>query len=335
MRLAAIAHMETSQDAASEMNTSKNGTPNRRVTVMKFGGTSVGRPERMRQVARIVKTSAAEGRPVVVASALSGVTRQLDAALEDVAAGRLAPEQAVEAMRERHTEHAAAVLPPEGRERYESLLERELARYADALRQAATSGATPELRDRVLATGELCSVPLLAEALRAEGLNVAYGVSTELFVTDDAFGKARVDRDATAKNVRGWFAGCADEAIPLLAGYVGSTPQGQTTTLGFEGSDYSAALVAAFLRADAFERWTDVDGLFTADPNADPDAEHIDELTMEQAARLNDEGGLGMHPKALRPLLEAGIPAHIRCTTKPEGEGTRIRPEGVLAEERG
>ena len=324
--------MQTSQDAAPEMNTSENGTPDRPATVMKFGGTSVGEPGRMRQVVQIVEARAAEGgRPVVVASALSGVTRQLDAALEDAAAGRLAPEQAAEAMRERHTEHADAVLPPDGRDRYAPLLERELERCADALREASEHGATPELRDRVLATGELCSVPLLAEALRAEDLDAAYGVSTELFVTDDAFGEARVDRAATAKNVRGWFAGCAPGVVPLLAGYVGSTPDGRTTTLGFEGSDYSAALVAAFLEADAFERWTDVDGLFTADPNTDPDAERIDELTMEQAARLNDEGGLGMHPKALRPLLEAGVPAHIRCTTKPEGDGTRIRPEGVLA----
>lgn len=297
---------------------------------MKFGGTSVGQPERMRQVVQIVQQRASESRLVVVASALSGVTRQLDAALEDVTAGRLAPEQAVEAMRQRHTEQAAAVLPPAGQERYGRLLQRELEHYSNALRDADRMGATPALRDRVLATGELCSVPLLAEALRAAKLNPVCGISSELFITDDAFGEARVDLDATARNVRGWYAGCAEGAVPLLAGYIGRTPDGQTTTLGFEGSDYSAALVAAFLEADAFERWTDVDGIYTADPNQDPSAERIDELTMEQAARLNDEGGLGMHSKALRPLLEVGIPAHIRCTTQPDGQGTRIRPEGVL-----
>jgi aspartate kinase len=305
------------------------------LVVMKFGGTSVGRPERMRQVAQIVQRRAQEGaRPVVAASALSGVTRQLDAALEGVAAGRIDPRQAVEAMRRRHTGQAEMLAPPPaGKKRYENQLERELERYAGALYEAARTGASPALRDRVLATGELCSVPLLVEALRALGLDVVYGVSTQLFVTDDTFGAAQVDRATTARGVRAWFDGCAPGAVPVLAGYIGSAPGGRTTTLGFEGSDYSAALVAAFLAADLFERWTDVDGLFTADPNADPNAERIDELTMEQAARLNDEGGLGMHPKALRPLLEAGIPAHIRCTTQPEGEGTRIRPEGVLEED--
>ena len=296
----------------------------------------------MQQVVEIVRQRVErKERPVVVASALSGVTRQLDAALEDVAAGRLDPAQAVEVMRQRHLEQGVQVLPPESQERYRALLERELVRYADTLHEAAemSEAASPQvskhraaIRDRVLATGELCSVPMLVEALRAAGVHAVYGISTELFVTDDAFGEARVDQDATARNVRGWVAGCAAEAVPVLAGYIGRTPEGQTTTLGFEGSDYSAALVAAFLEADAFERWTDVDGLYTADPNTDPSAERIDELTMEQAARLNDEGGLGMHPKALRPLLDAGIPAHIRCTTKPEGAGTRIRPEGVLAE---
>ena len=306
----------------------------RSVVVMKFGGTSVGQPERMRQVAQIVHRRAQEGtRPVVVASALSGVTRQLDAALEDVAAGRLEPEQAVRAMRRRHADQADALaLPPATRKRYENQLRRELDRYAGALHEATRSGASPALRDRVLATGELCSVPLLVETLRALGVQVVYGISLQLFVTDDTFGAARVERAPTRRNVRAFCAGCAPGAVPVLAGYIGGAPGGAATTLGFEGSDYSAALVAAFLGADCFERWTDVDGLFTADPNVDPTAERIGELTMEQAARLNEEGGLGMHPKALRPLLEAGIPAHIRCTTKPEGAGTYLRPEGVLEE---
>jgi aspartate kinase len=321
---------------SSDSSPSANGRgaePARPLVVMKFGGTSVGRPERMQQVVQIVKQRAAAGRPVVVASALSGVTRQIGAALDDVAADRLDPAQAAEAMRRRHTEQAADVLPPEGRARYSRTLERELKCYAAALRQGTRGGASPALRDRVLATGELCSVPLLVEVLRTAGVNAVYGVSAELFVTDDAFGGARVDLDATARNVRGWVNGCADGAVPVLAGYVGRTPGGRTTTLGFEGSDYSAALVSAFLGADAFERWTDVDGLYTAAPNTDPTAERIDELTMEQAARLNAEGGLGMHPKALRPLLDAGILARIRCTTQPEGAGTRIRPEGVLVED--
>jgi aspartate kinase len=289
----------------------------------------------MRQVAQIVHRRVQEGtRPVVVASALSGVTRQLDAALEDVTAGRLDPEQAARAMRRRHADQADALaLPPATRKRYENQLGRELDRYVGALHEATRSGILPALRDRVLATGELCSVPLLVETLRALRVRAVYGVSPQLFVTDDTFGAARVEQAPTRRNVRAFCAGCAPGAVPVLAGYIGGAPGGAMTTLGFEGSDYSAALVAAFLSADYFERWTDVDGLFTADPNADPTAERIDELTMEQAARLNEEGGLGMHPKALRPLLEADIPAHIRCTTKPEGAGTHLRPEGVLEED--
>ena len=333
------------QNAQSE-DPSRNGHPltngrekpeasRRPLTVMKFGGTSVGQPERMQQVVHIVKQRAEKGRVVVVASALSGVTRQLDAALEEVAAGRLQPDRAVEEMRQRHAEQARAVLPPEGQERYAPMLERELEHYAAALRAVAQTGTTPALRDRVLATGELCSVPLLTEAIRAAGLNPVYGVSTQLFVTDDTFGAAHVDREATAQKMCDWFAGCAPDSVPLLAGYVGAAPDGSVTTLGFEGSDYSAALVAALLGADGFERWTDVDGLYTADPHENPDAEHIEELTMGEAARLNAKGGLGMHQKALRPLLEAGIPVYIRCTTKPEGQGTRILPEGVLGEASG
>jgi len=187
-------------------------------------------------------------------------------------------------------------------------------------------GFTPASRDAVLATGEQLSVPMVTLALRDHGLNAPFCDATSLVVTDDTFGEAHVDRPATTERVRQWYSGLAPEAVPVVAGFIGATTNGTTTTLGFEGSDYSAALFAQILRAECLTRYTDVDGLYTDDPETTDDAERLDEISMEEAFALTESGRLGMHPKTLRPLVEAGIPMQVRSIDVPDGQGTRIIP---------
>jgi aspartate kinase len=299
----------------------------------KFGGTSVGSVERFRRVIRVVE-AARTARVLVVNSALSNVTRQLDGAMDAVAASppsaASVADELLAQLRTRHREQAADVLAPASQMQYASIVERRLARLREALEQAARAEATPALRDQVLAIGEQLAVPMVALALHDAGLDAALGDATQLLRTDATFGAAVVDGEATRAALCTWYASLAPTVVPVLAGFIGGTDTGAITTLGFEGSDYSAALFSSMLNADVLTRYTDVDGLYTEDPRTHDDATPIDLMTMEAALARTEGGELGIHPKTLRPLVEAGIPLRIRSIDALEAPGTRIVPEALM-----
>lgn len=298
---------------------------------MKFGGTSVGAPDRMRRVVRFVAQAASERRAVVIVSALSKVTRLLQAGVHGVADGTATAADVLEELRSRHLEQARTVLREATLPGYEATLSQRLSQLQALLTRAQTGGAAPPLVDAVLATGEQLSVPMLALALEDAGVPAAPSDSTRLLCTDDTHGAANVNVERTARQIRAWHETLPEEAVPVAAGFIGATPEGATTTLGFEGSDYSAALFAAILEAHTLERWTDVDGLYTDDPRTNDEAERIDEIVLEEASALNEKGQLGMHPKALRPLVGRSVVVHIRSTQAPEQPGTRLIPRSRLA----
>lgn len=297
--------------------------------VLKFGGTSVGSPERLRDVVHLVGRAAVEARVVVVASAASGVTDRLAAAFDALAAGRLGPrdvEALVAFLAARHLALARAVLVPASLSIYAVVLRAHLKGLVAVLQTRRPEAA---LRDLLLALGERLSVPIVAYALRDAGV-AALPVDAALLVrTDDAHGAARVDHAATQRLAAAWHAGLRPDAVPVVTGFVGATATGVTTTLGRGGSDYSAALLAAALDADMLERWTDVDGLYEADPRVDPSARRLEVLALDEAAARNRVGALGMHPRALEPLLAAGVPLHVRATAHPDGPGTRLVPQAA------
>lgn len=299
--------------------------------VFKFGGTSVGAAERFRTAIDVMSRTAEAGRVLAIVSAQGKTTRRLSAGMETFVTQfsdrSVVVETLIDDLRERHMAQARAVLADETQATYAALIEERL----DALRAVFASveqdGFTPAARDAVLATGEQLSVPMVTLALRDRGLNAPLCDATSLVVTDDTFGEAHVDREATTERVRRWYDGLASDAVPVVAGFIGATSEGTTTTLGFEGSDYSAALFAQILGAGCLTRYTDVDGLYTDDPETNATAERLDEISMEEAFALTESGRLGMHPKTLRPLVEAGIPMQVRSIDTPDGEGTRIVPE--------
>ena len=300
--------------------------------VYKFGGTSVGTAPRFRTVIDIVRRTAGEGRVVAIVSAQGKVTRRLSAAMEAFAT-QTDPRSAVvdgliEDLRGRHRAQAEEVLSPEMLDRYVDVMEERLDALRAVFGQVERDGFTPAARDAVLATGEQLSVPMVTLALRDAGCTAPFCDATALVVTDATFGEANVDVEATAQRVRAWYEGLAPDAVPVVAGFIGATVDGETTTLGFEGSDYSAALFAHILGARCLTRYTDVDGLYTADPETDPTAKRLDRLSMEDAFARTEAGRLGMHPKTLRPLAEAGIPMQVRSIDDPGGTGTQIVPEG-------
>ena len=303
--------------------------------VFKFGGTTVGTPERFRTVISILEEAAVSERIVVIVSALSQVSRRLSSAVETIATqtdGATQVEDLVDTLRTRHMGQAEAVLSPARLDDYDALLTKRLRALRRYFVEIERDGFTPAVRDAVLATGEQLSVPMVVLALRDAGLEALHGDATRLVVTDDAFGEANVRRSATAERVRTWYRNLASGTVPVVAGFIGATETGTTTTLGFEGSDYSASLFARILGAGCVTRYTDVDGLYPNDPAAHDAAERLDSLSMEEAFAMTESGDLGMHPKTLRPLTEADIPMQVRSILEPERAGTCILPEATEPE---
>jgi aspartate kinase len=278
------------------------------------------------RAAQLIARAAATHRIVVVVSAAAGVTNTLVAACEALKAGTLDIETLVASLRQTHRALAAGLTDfPALRQGYMSTLEAELKRLQTAL-EAAQTAADSAWRDEVLAAGERLMAPLLAATLRACGLSAFAQDATALLLTDRVHGAATVDLEASRVRIVSWFARLSPQSVPVVTGFIGATPEGHTTTLGRGGSDYSAAVLAALLKADLLERWTDVDGLYTEDPRKNPQAEHYDVLVLEEARAWNQAGRLGMHRKALDPLVAAGIPVHIRSTLAPERPGTWLIP---------
>ena len=309
----------------------------RPVVVMKFGGTATGSVGRMRTIGAVVQKAQTSVRPVLVVSALSGVTRRLDRGLQAVVAAREASGTAVDAvidalladLKTRHQTQAREVLSKAQATTYADTLQQQLKALRIRLNTVADTGFTPALRDAVLATGEQLSVPMVVATLRDQGLHAQAGDATALLQTDATYGEANVHLEPSKARIADWFAALPDEVVPVVAGFIGADANGTTTTLGFEGSDYTAALLASFLYADSLTRFTDVDGIYTADPNTDAAAQRLNRLTMEQAFAWTESGRLGMHPKTLRPIAEQAIPMQVRSIDRPTAPGTQIVPDAA------
>lgn len=181
-------------------------------------------------------------------------------------------------------------------------------------------------RDQFLAHGELVSSAVVTEALALYGLAAVRVDAREIFLTDDRFGRAQPDLSETGRRARTRLAPlCDSRQIPVLGGYIGATREGQTTTLGRGGSDYTAAILGAALDASAVEIWTDVDGMMTADPRIVPEARVIGRMASEEASELAYFGARVLHPLTLAPAMEKAIPVRVRNSRRPEVAGTEIQ----------
>ncbi len=301
--------------------------------VLKFGGTSVGSAGPLAVALRLVAKAKAERPVVVVASALAGVTNQLAEALSSARDANLDPLAFTAALQQRHLDLLAAVAPGPVSAGAALALRR-----ASAEVEVLLSGIThsrriePVTADRVLAAGERLSVLIFAAGLAALGISAEAVDATELIATHGGFGEAEVDEAETARRTRRRLARL-DEVVPVATGFFGAGPGGETTLLGRGGSDTSATLLAAALGAERVEIWSDVDGVFTADPRRHPDARLLPQLTFEQAALLAHAGARVLHPKSVAPAARHGIPIWVRNTFSPLAVGTWISAEVPAAGE--
>ena len=297
-----------------------------RLEVHKFGGTSVGDAVRIAGCAAILDEARARTRLVAVASAVAGVTDLLVMAVAAAAAGdRGAATAGVRELTARHEAVLEATRFPDVDSIRAYLAETtshlsELLGAASLLREVS-----PRTRDQVLASGEKLAVRLLAAALRARGVH-ARAMDADMFLeTDDHFGEAHALAGVADRTVVAALRPSLDAGeIPVVTGFCGRAPDGATTTLGRGGSDLTATLLAAALRADEVTIWTDVDGVYSADPRVVPEAQVVRQLNFREAAEMSFYGARVLHPRTMIPVAALGIPVRTRNSFAPGHSGTVV-----------
>lgn len=297
--------------------------------VMKFGGTSVGSPSAIARAAQLISDASLEwSRLVVVTSAMSGVTNLLLQSAADAIAGK--PHMYVQAAARLQSMHHAVIQElvndPKDQARTYQEIEKLLSEFNNLCYAIQILGeATPRALDAIAGLGERMSVRLLSAVLQAKGLASQYVEATELIITDERFQGAHPDLQASQTCTQNVLNPILDTGkIPVVTGFIASTPSGIQTTLGRGGSDFSAAILGAVLPADEVWIWTDVDGVMSADPRLVPDACSIPVLSYREIAELAYFGAKVLHPKAIRPVIEKGIGLRVCNTFNPQHPGTMI-----------
>ena len=266
-------------------------------------------------------------RLVVVVSALTGVTDLLlRQAGQAVVGNESGLPGVVEELHRRHAEIADQLALAERRAMVKGEIGKLIADFEALCRAIAVLGeATPRALDAVGSLGERMSVRLTAEAMFAIGLKAQVVEATRLIVTDDCFTAAAPDLAATTRQTRAVLLPLLEAGVvPVVTGFIAATPKGVVTTLGRGGSDYSAALIGAALPADDVWIWTDVNGVMTTDPRLVPEARTIPELTFREVSELAYFGAKVLHPKTIRPVIDAGVGLRICNTFQPAHPGTRL-----------
>ncbi len=287
--------------------------------VLKFGGSSVANRAQIEKVLDIVRAQASRGPVAVVSSAHKGITDALVDTARRAATGAYAPESVTD----RQARIAAELGCPD------DLLAALFAEVRDLLRGISlVKELSPRSLDYVSSFGERMSVRCIADFFSRQGLTAdAYDVWDLGFVTDSAFGRARPVAGFEAR-VQAAFAALPGGRVPIITGFVGKNEAGEITTVGRNGSDLTATLLAAALRAEEAQIWTDTDGVMTADPSVVRGARNIPHMRFHEAAELAYFGSRVLHPSTLRPAMDAGIPVRVLNTNRPDHPGTVIEEQG-------
>ena len=302
--------------------------------VMKFGGTSVATGKNIRHVANLIADNRSDDCGVVaVVSALEGVTNQLIQAAEEAKKGN--HEHIGKFKQELLERHLNAVKEAIKDKQHEDDAAEVVKARINELEQVLTGivyvgELTPKSRDTVISFGERLSAPIVSGALKDIGVSSQHLTGGEAgIVTDNNFGEAGLLMNFTKFQLKKNLEPLLKKgAVPVITGFIAATQDGETTTLGRGGSDYTATIVGAALEADEVWIWTDVNGLMTADPKIVPEAKTIPEISFQEATELTIFGAKAMHPRALEPARKEGMPVRIRNVFSPDKQGTLIVQDG-------
>ena len=283
--------------------------------ILKFGGKSLAN-DGIEKVIDIIITSHKEPLSVVV-SARGNTTDELEALLEKASKGEDYTADFQHLKNEQQYDPRVSFEP-------EFQLLEKLLEGVSLLKDYS-----PKTKDLVLAQGELMSARLVAALLKRKGLESTFVDSREIFKTDAVVGNAQIINSVSEKLTRDRFATIPPNHVAVVTGFIASTEKGDTTTLGRNGSNYSAALLANYLNASELQNYTHVDGIFTANPELVPEAKIIRHLSYEEANELANFGASILHAKTIIPLIEKGIPLRIKNTFNSDDAGTLIHQESV------
>jgi aspartate kinase len=299
--------------------------------VMKFGGSSLESASAVRRVAEIVK-GALTRKPVVVVSAMGKTTQQLLAMGEEAATGEKDRAlKTLQVLKEMHQREIGALLPPSAHVELQQILDSHFGEMAGLLAQIAALGEfAPESVDALSSYGERLSSRLIAAVFHHFGMDSAH-VDARCVVLTDARHKAATPLyPQTYTRTRDNILPLVNQSkVPVLGGFIGSTENGVTTTLGRGGSDFSAAIIGAGIAAAEIQIWTDVNGVMTCDPKLVPEARRVKTISFAEAAELAYFGAKVLHPSTLLPAMEKNIPVVVLNSRRPKIAGTRIVADAV------
>lgn len=298
--------------------------------VLKFGGSSVAKPERIKHIVGILKDYQLRGEKfTVVCSAFGGVTDTLIELSKLAAKADASYHDLFETYRNRHIQAAEALLSGETKAKVVAQLTENHNTLRDILHGIfLVREASLRTMDYVLSFGERNSNYIIANVLSQAGLAADYLDARTIIQTDKNFGAAKVDLDASYKKINDHYSQAKN--IQIVTGFVAAAKGGLTTTLGRGGSDYTAALLAAGLDAEAIEIWTDVDGVLTTDPRKVKKAFTIPTMTYGEAMEMSHFGAKVIYPPTIQPALSKNIPIYIKNTFNPSFVGTYISNEKDL-----
>ena len=293
--------------------------------ILKFGGTSVGSVESIQTLLNILKDEEAGAqKPVVVLSAMSGVTNLLIAMAEDAANGNDFTAQLAQ-LEKRHFEVLKSLLAVQYQNPALTGLKLNFNQLEDLLQGILTlRELTPKTRDQVLSFGERCSTLMISKIAAQHFPGAMFVDASELIRTDSAFGQARVDTELTELLIRSFHQENPDRLL-FVTGFIAGNDAGQITTLGRGGSDYTAAIFGSALNASEIQIWTDVNGMMTADPRMVKKAFSLEELTYTEAMELSYFGAKVIYPPTMIPAFLKKIPIVIKNTFEPQFPGTIIQ----------
>jgi aspartokinase/homoserine dehydrogenase 1 len=296
-------------------------------TVHKFGGSSLASADLYRRVGRILENRD-DARKGVVVSAMGGVTDRLLGLVERARQRDSAYRHEIQELREHVFGIIEDLLPRQRAEALESRLKDDFHDIEDILRALWLLGTSPgTASDLISGYGELWSAQLLAAHLAAQGESVDWLDAREVLTVRPGELGPVVDRESSGEALEQWLSS-RDVEYVIITGFIASNPEGIPTTLGRNGSDFSASIFGAMLEADAIHIWTDVDGVMSANPRQVPDAQLLDRLSYQEAMEMAYFGAKVIHPSTMAPAVELEIPLYIRNTFNPDFPGTEIHLSG-------
>ncbi|KOS05529.1 aspartate kinase [Flavobacterium akiainvivens] len=294
------------------------------MNVIKFGGTSVANAQNISRCLDIIKEKKEKEPVIVVVSALGGVTDLLLSAAVSASQKNEDYKAVLQQVETRHIDTIKGLVPVTGQSSVLSHAKRELNRLETLLDGCYLLGELSErTKDLILSFGEVLSSYIISEVLKAQGEDAALADSRELIKTNSRFGKAVVNFEVTNTLIFNYFE-ADNHSINVMPGFIAQSADGYTTTLGRGGSDYTAAIVAAALEVPSLEIWTDVNGIYTANPKLVKQAEPIPYITFEEAMELSHFGAKVLYAPTIQPILNKDITLHIKNTFEPTAHGSTV-----------